>query len=48
MHVTVPLVPEYQEVLLRHRQGAGWSRRETVTFLGLLIGKAERHKVYYL
>ena len=48
MHVTVPLVLEYQEVLLRHRQGAGWSRRETLTFLGLLIGKAQRHKVYYL
>lgn len=48
MHVTVPLVLEYQEVLLRHRQGAGWSWRETLTFLGLLIGKAQRHKVYYL
>ena len=48
MHVTVPLVLEYQEVLLRHRQGAGWSRRETLTFLGLLTGKAQRHKVYYL
>ena len=33
MHVTVPLVLEHQEVLLRNRQGAGWSRRETVTFL---------------
>ena len=48
MHLTVPLTFEYEEVLLRHRQVAGWSRRETLAFLGLLVGKATRHKVYYL
>lgn len=48
MHLTVPLTFEYEEVLLRHRQIAGWSRRETLAFLGLLVGKASRHKVYYL
>ena len=48
IHVTVPLVFEYEEVLLRHRPAAGWSKRETLAFLGLLVGKARRHKVYYL
>ena len=48
MHVTVPLVLEYEEVLLRHRKAAGWSRRETLAFVGLLLRKAQRHKVYYL
>lgn len=48
MHVTVPLVFEYEEVLLRHRQAIGWSGRETLAFLGLLVRKAQRHKVYYL
>ena len=48
IHATVPLVLEYEEVLLRHRQAAGWSRRETLAFLGLLVGKAQRHEVYYL
>lgn len=35
-------------MLLRHRQVVGWSRRETLAFLGVLVGKARRHKVYYL
>ena len=48
MHVTVPLALEYEEVLLRYRQVAGWSRHETLAFLGLLLGKAQRHEVYYL
>lgn len=48
MHVTVPLALEYEEVLLQHREAAGWSRRETLAFLGLLLGKAQRHEVYYL
>ena len=48
MHVTVPLALEYEEVLLRHRKAAGWSRRETLAFVGLLLGKACRHRVYYL
>jgi predicted nucleic acid-binding protein len=48
MHVTVALVLEYEELLLRYRQRAGWSRRETLAFLGLLVGKARCHKVYYL
>lgn len=48
MHVTVPLALEYEEVLLRHREAAGWSRRETLAFLGLLFRKARRHEVYYL
>jgi len=26
MHVTVPLALEYEEVLLRHREAAGWPR----------------------
>jgi len=48
MHVTVPLALEYEEILLRHREAAGWSRRETLAFLGLLLRKARRHEVYYL
>ena len=48
MHVTVPLALEYEEVLLRHRTAAGWSRRETLAFVGLLLRKARRHEVYYL
>jgi len=48
MHVTVPLALEYEEVLLRHREAADWSRRETLAFLGLLLRKAQRHEVYYL
>lgn len=48
MHVTVPLAFEYEEACLRHRKAAGWSRRETLAFLGLLVGKARRHEVYYL
>jgi len=48
MHVTVPLALEYEKVLLHHREAAGWSRRETLAFLGLLLRKARRHKVYYL
>jgi putative PIN family toxin of toxin-antitoxin system len=48
LHVTVPLALEYEEGLLRHRQVAGWSRRETLAFLGLLLGKARRHEVHYL
>jgi predicted nucleic acid-binding protein len=48
IHATVPLVFEYEEVLLRHRIAAEWSKRETLTSLGLLVGKARRHKVYYL
>jgi predicted nucleic acid-binding protein len=48
MHVTVPLALEYEEVLLRHREAAGWSRRETLAFLGLLLRKVRRHEVYYL
>ena len=48
VHVTVPLALEYEEVLLRHRKAAGWSRRETLAFVGLLLRKARRHKVYYL
>lgn len=48
MHVTVPLALEYEDVLLRHREAARWSRQETLAFLGLLLGKAQRHEVYYL
>lgn len=50
VHVTVPLAPppEYEEVLLRHRVAADWSRRETLVFFGLLLRKARRHEVYYL
>jgi predicted nucleic acid-binding protein len=48
MHVTVPLALEYEEALLRHREAAGWSRRETLAFFGLLLRKARRHEVYYL
>lgn len=48
VHVTVPLALEYEEVLLRHREAAGWSRQETLAFLGLLLRKAQRHEVYYL
>ena len=48
VHVTVPLALEYEEILLRHREAAGWSRRETLAFLGLLLRKAQRHEVYYL
>lgn len=48
MHVTVPLALEYKDALLRHRDAAGWSRRETLAFLGLLIRKAQYHEVYYL
>lgn len=48
MHVTVPLALEYEEVLLRHREAADWSRRETLAFVGLLLRKARRHEVYYL
>ena len=48
VHMTVPLALEYEEVLLRHRKAAGWSRRETLAFVGLLLRKAQRHKVYYL
>jgi hypothetical protein len=48
IHATVPLVFEYEEVLLRHSLAAEWSKHETLAFLGLLVGKARRHKVYYL
>jgi len=48
VHVTVPLAFECEEVLLRHRQVAGRSRRETLAFLGLVVRKAQRHKVDYL
>jgi predicted nucleic acid-binding protein len=48
MHVTVPLALEYEEALLRHREAGGWSRRETLAFLGLLLRGARRHEVYYL
>lgn len=48
MHVTVPLALEYEDACLRHREAAGWSRRETLAFLGLLVEKARRHEVYYL
>ncbi len=48
MHVTVPLALEYEEVLLRHREAAGWPRQETLAFLGLLLRKAQRHEIYYL
>jgi predicted nucleic acid-binding protein len=48
MHLTVPRALEYEDVLPRHRDAAGWSKRETLAFLGLLIERAQRHKVYYL
>jgi putative PIN family toxin of toxin-antitoxin system len=48
MHVTVPLVLEYKDALLRHRDAAGWTRRETLAFVGLLGDKSRRHNVYYL
>ncbi|WP_259107843.1 putative toxin-antitoxin system toxin component, PIN family [Salinibacter ruber] len=48
VHVTVPLALEYEEVLLRHREAAGWPRQETLAFLGLLLRKAQRHEIYYL
>lgn len=48
MHVTVPLVLEYEDALLRHRDEAGWTRRETLAFVGLLGDKAHRHRVHYL
>ena len=46
--MTVPLALEYEEVLLHHRKAAGWSRRETLAFVGLLLRKARHHKVSYL
>ena len=40
LHVTVPLALEYEDVLPRHRDAAGGSKRETLAFLGLLIERA--------
>ncbi|WP_103029881.1 putative toxin-antitoxin system toxin component, PIN family [Salinibacter altiplanensis] len=48
VHVTVPLALEYEEVLLRHRKAAGWSRRETLAFLGLFLRRARCHETRYL
>lgn len=48
MHVTVPLVLEYEATLLRHRGVPGWTRRETLAFLGLLVERARRQEVHYL
>ena len=46
--MTVPLALEYEEVLLYHRKAAGWSRQETLAFVGLLLRKARRRKAHYL
>ena len=47
MYVTVPLVLEYKDALLRHRHIPGWSRRETLGFVGVLVSKARHQTVYY-
>ena len=48
IHLSVPLVLEYEDVLLRHREEFELSKREIIDFLDHLCEKATLHEVYYL
>ena len=48
LHVTVPLVLEYEETLLRGRSNLGLSYRDVIILLAALLQRARRHEVYYL
>jgi putative PIN family toxin of toxin-antitoxin system len=48
LHLTVPLVLEYEEVLVRERDAVGAKYRDIVIVLAALAEVGTWHKVYYL
>ena len=48
LHLTVPLVLEYEEVLIRERRDLGRTHGDIVQLLATILDVAERHRVYYL
>jgi len=48
MHLTVPLLLEYNEVLLRERQAIGVTHSDVVVVLGALAEVGQWHEVHYL
>ena len=47
-HLSVPLVLEYEDVLLRSAQDFGLTKNDIHTFINYLCEKATLHEVYYL
>jgi putative PIN family toxin of toxin-antitoxin system len=48
MHLTVPLLLEYNEVLLRERRAVGVTQSDVVVLLGALAELGQWHEVHYL
>jgi putative PIN family toxin of toxin-antitoxin system len=48
MHLTVPLVLEYEDVLTRQRTQIGFRSNEVRAFVDLICAIGEPHKVHYL
>lgn len=47
-HLSVPLVLEYEEVLLRNRKELELSKNDIHSFIDFLCARATLHEVYYL
>lgn len=47
-HLSVPLVLEYEEVLLRSADELGLTKKDIQSFINHLCEKASLHEVYYL
>ena len=48
LHLTVPVLLEYNEVLVREREAIGVTYRDVVTVLAALAEVGEWHEVHYL
>lgn len=48
MHLTVPLVAEYEEVFVRERRPMGLNREEVDLLLDLICSLGHHHEVHYL
>jgi len=48
IHLSVPLVLEYEEVLLRQRKTLGLSQQDVTDLVDALCALAHHHKIHYL
>lgn len=48
LHISVPLVLEYEEVLLRQRREIGLSETEVARYVDAICAVAEKHEIYFL
>lgn len=48
IHLSVPLILEYEDVLLRQRRMLGLTKRDVTDFLDYVCRVARKHDIYFL